>query len=227
MKFSAVLPALMTLPLLASAHFTLDYPTSRGFDEDIEPQFCGGFPTPSSERTPFPLSGSAPVLIDSHHPSAIVGMFLSFDSNPTSFSQFNQTSSGQQYGLLDNFGSITGSGEFCFQVDVASLGVSGLSNGSVATLQVEFNGGDGSLFQCADLVLVDNYSVPSNVTCKNETTTASSSAAASGSASQSSASGSAGAQSTGTPSSAASRTLVTSAVGAGLAAVTGAAVLLI
>ena len=183
MKFSAVLPALMTLPLLASAHFTLDYPTSRGFDENIEPrasdgltnltrvgppnrfdalltEFCGGFPTPSSERTPFPLSGSAPVLIDSHHPSAIVGMFLSFDSNPTSFSQFNQTSSGQQYGLLDNFGSITGSGEvrnkfprprvvycwppadlarapaqFCFQVDVASLGVGGLSNGSVATLQ--------------------------------------------------------------------------------------------
>jgi hypothetical protein len=134
MKFSAVLPALMTLPLLASAHFTLDYPTSRGFDENIEPrasdgltnltrvgppnrfdalltEFCGGFPTPSSERTPFPLSGSAPVLIDSHHPSAIVGMFISFDSNPTSFSQFNQTSSGQQYGLLDNFGSITGSGE--------------------------------------------------------------------------------------------------------------------
>ena len=38
-------------------------------------------------------------------------MFLSFDSNPTNFSQFNQTSSGQQYGLLDNFGSITGTGE--------------------------------------------------------------------------------------------------------------------
>jgi hypothetical protein len=40
--------------------------------------------------------------LDSHHPSAIVGMFLSFDSNPTSFSQFNQTSSGQQYGLSDD-----------------------------------------------------------------------------------------------------------------------------
>ncbi|GAA5882889.1 hypothetical protein JCM3774_001378 [Rhodotorula dairenensis] len=230
MKLSSTLTALVALPLLVSAHFTLDYPTSRGFDEDLEPQFCGGFPTPSSERTPFPLAGSAPVLIDSHHPSAIVGMFLSFDSNPTNFSQFNQTSSGQQYGLLDNFGSITGTGEFCFQVDVASLGVNGLSNGSVATLQVEFNGGDGSLFQCADLVLVENYSVPSNVTCRNATTSASSSASASsasGTAQQSSAaSGSSGAQSTSKPSSDASRTLASSAVGAGLAAVMGVAIML-
>lgn len=42
MKFSAVLSALMALPLLASAHFTLDYPTSRGFDEDIEPRAFDG-----------------------------------------------------------------------------------------------------------------------------------------------------------------------------------------
>lgn len=27
----------------ASAHFTLDYPTSRGFDDDLEGQFCGSF----------------------------------------------------------------------------------------------------------------------------------------------------------------------------------------
>lgn len=122
-------------------------------------EFCGGFSTPSSGRTPFPLSGSAPVLIDSHHPSAIVGMFISFDSNPSNFFAFNQTASGQQYGLLDPFGGISGTGEvrlpclitfgpivlfwlthlparqFCFRVDIASLGVSGLTNGSVATLQ--------------------------------------------------------------------------------------------
>lgn len=48
MKFSAVLPALMTLPLLASAHFTLDYPTSRGFDEDIEPRASAGLTIPTS-----------------------------------------------------------------------------------------------------------------------------------------------------------------------------------
>ncbi|POY72390.1 hypothetical protein BMF94_4694 [Rhodotorula taiwanensis] len=225
MKLIHALAGLAALPLLASAHFTLDYPYSRGFDEDLEPQFCGGFSTPSSGRTPFPLSGSAPVLIDSHHPSAIVGMFISFDSNPSNFSAFNQTASGQQYGLLDPFGGISGTGEFCFRVDIASLGVSGLTNGSVATLQVEFNGGDGSLFQCSDLVLVDNYSVPSNVTCQNATSSTSASSSAGASASGST--GAAGAKSTGSPSSGAGRILAGSAAATGLVAAVGALTLMI
>lgn len=70
---------LLGLVLCAStslAHFTLDFPvsrgqtrqeheheaytkTSRGFDEDKEPGFCGGFTQPSAERTPFPLSSGA------------------------------------------------------------------------------------------------------------------------------------------------------------------------
>ncbi|BGP57274.1 hypothetical protein JCM8202_002851 [Rhodotorula sphaerocarpa] len=231
MKLCTSLAALVALPALVAAHFTLDYPPSRGFDEDTEPQFCGGFSTPSAERTPFPLSGQAPVLIDSHHPSAIVGIFLSFDSNPTNFSQFNQTSSGQQYGLLDPFGSITGSGEFCFRVDVASLGVSGIANGSVATLQVEFNGGDGSLFQCADLVLVENYTVPSNISCQNGTSLAATAASsdttpASTSGSATGSQGSAGAQSTGSPSSGASRVGVSCLAGGALALLGGAVALL-
>ncbi|KPV73508.1 uncharacterized protein RHOBADRAFT_4995, partial [Rhodotorula graminis WP1] len=170
---------------LASAHFTLDFPPTRGFDEDLESQFCGGFATPASSRTPFPLSGPAPVTIGSHHASADVAIFLSFDSNPTSFADFNETSSGQSYGPLKPFGQISGTGDYCYTVDVASLGISNLSNGTVATLQVEYNGGDGYLFQCADLVLVSDYSTPSNVTCANSTeaaTSSSSAAAASGSA---------------------------------------------
>lgn len=125
-------------------------------------EFCGGFSTPASSRTPFPLSGSAPVTIGSHHASADVAIFLSFDSNPTSFADFNETSSGQSYGPLKPFGQITGTGDvrcallrhppfvqdclgqkaddlgcaqYCYTVDIASLGVSNLSNGSVATLQ--------------------------------------------------------------------------------------------
>lgn len=38
MKLAHALAALAALPLLASAHFTLDYPYSRGFDEDLEPR---------------------------------------------------------------------------------------------------------------------------------------------------------------------------------------------
>ncbi|GAA5982114.1 hypothetical protein JCM11641_000592 [Rhodosporidiobolus odoratus] len=194
MKTTSALALLASLPFLASAHFTLDYPPTRGFDEDLEPQFCGGFSSPSSSRTPFPLSGSAPVLIDSHHPSADVAVLLSFNENPTSFADFNQTSSGQEYGFLSGFGTITNSGEFCFNVDVASLGVDGIENGTVATLQVEFNGGDGVLLQCADLILVtpDLYTAPSNLTCSNATSSAATSPLSSAPASVT-ATGSAGA----------------------------------
>lgn len=71
-----------------------------------------------------------------------------------------------------DFGTITGQGEFCFNVDVAGLGVAGVANGSVATIQVEFNGGDGTLFQCADVVLRTDFAVPANVTCANSTSAA-------------------------------------------------------
>ncbi|BGP02238.1 hypothetical protein RTG_02416 [Rhodotorula toruloides ATCC 204091] len=215
------LVAAAALPLLASAHFTLDYPYTRGFDEDLEPQFCGGFNTPSSSRTPYPLSGSAPLLIDSHHPTADVAVLISFDQNPTNFSAFNQTSEGQGYGLLKPFGRINGQGEFCFNVDIASLGINGLQNGSVATIQVEFNGGDGALFQCSDIVLVSNYSAPSNITCSNATSSASASSGPSQTAS-----GSMGNPSqTGSPNSGAGRVVVGAVVGA-VAAAAGVALAL-
>ncbi|BGP26628.1 gpianchored protein [Rhodotorula toruloides] len=208
------LVAAAALPLLALAHFTLDYPYTRGFDENLEPEFCGGFNTPSSSRTPYSLSGSAPLLINSHHPSADVAVLISFDQNPTNFSAFNQTSEGQAYGLLKPFGRINGQGEFCFNVDIASLGVNGLQNGSVATIQVEFNGGDGALFQCSDIVLVSNYSAPSNVTCSNATSSGAPSQTASGSMG--------GPSQTGSPSSGARRVIVGGIAGA-VAAVMGVA----
>ncbi|KAK4705435.1 hypothetical protein P7C70_g763, partial [Phenoliferia sp. Uapishka_3] len=124
---------ILCLASIASAHFTLDYPQTRGFDEDLEPQFCGGF-NQSATRVPFPLSGG-PILIDSHHPSAEVAILISFVDTPTTFANFNTTSSGASYGYLKGFGTITGEGEFCFNVDIASLNVPGVGNGTVATIQ--------------------------------------------------------------------------------------------
>ena len=104
---------------------------------------------------PFPLSGG-PILIDSHHPSADGAILISFVANPTTFADFNTTSSGATYGLLKSFGTITGEGEvsgteelsgwrgadvrtrvaqFCYNVDVAALNVAGVGNGSFATIQ--------------------------------------------------------------------------------------------
>ncbi|KAL8283645.1 hypothetical protein RQP46_005440 [Phenoliferia psychrophenolica] len=165
----------LALASVASAHFTLDYPQTRGFNEDIEGNFCGGFNS-SATRVPFPLS-SGPILIDSHHPSADVAILISFVQSPTTFRDFNTTSNGATYGLLKSFGTITGQGEFCFNVDVSALNVAGVGNGSLATIQVEFNGGDGALFQCSDVVLSSTFQ-PTNVSCINATSTATSTSSA-------------------------------------------------
>ncbi|SGY61847.1 BQ5605_C007g04610 [Microbotryum silenes-dioicae] len=167
MKFSLAMLALV--PLVA-AHFTLDYPATRGFDEDLEPRFCGGFPNPSSERAPFPLSGPGSILIDSHHPTAQVAIIAAVGyTNVTSFANFNKTASGQPTGMLMPFGTIQGQGEWCFNIDFSTLGATNITDGTPATIQVEFNGGDGLLLQCADVILVNNYVAPSNLTCRNAT----------------------------------------------------------
>ncbi|KAK1926079.1 hypothetical protein DB88DRAFT_504185 [Papiliotrema laurentii] len=162
---------LLGLVLCAStslAHFTLDFPTSRGFDEDKEPGFCGGFTQPSAERTPFPLSSGA-LWIDSHHPAATVDAFLSVSNNPTSFDDFNSTSNGTSIPMVTNFFQVKAAGEYCWNVNLEGLGI-GLTNGSLVTIQVQFNGGDGNLYQCADLILLSDYTLPSNLTCPTDAT---------------------------------------------------------
>ncbi|WVQ85344.1 hypothetical protein IAT38_007509 [Cryptococcus sp. DSM 104549] len=162
------LQSILATSLLASsalAHFTLDYPTSRGFTDDIEDQFCGGFNDVSNPRQPFPL-GSGPIHIDSHHTLATVVAFVSTSTNPTSFNDFNTTSNGTSIPLATDFFQVQ-SGEYCFNVDLGGLGI-GLTNGSEVTLQVQYDGGDGNLYQCTDLVLIEGYEIPSNETCTSD-----------------------------------------------------------
>lgn len=63
-SLASSLSVLLASASCALAHFTLDYPTTRGFTEDIEDQFCGGFKDPSSNRTSFPLNGTSSIAID-------------------------------------------------------------------------------------------------------------------------------------------------------------------
>jgi hypothetical protein len=52
---------------LTSAHFNLNYPPARDFDEDKLVQFpCGGFDTPTSNRTIWPISGGEIALTMGH-----------------------------------------------------------------------------------------------------------------------------------------------------------------
>ncbi|KAG8773151.1 hypothetical protein FRC12_002698 [Ceratobasidium sp. 428] len=123
----------------AAAHFTLDYPLTRGFDEDIENRFCGGFNTPGP-RSPFPL-GAAGINIDSHHDSANVIALISFDPNPQNITQFSNSSGGAQ---LSDFIRLVKQGPACIPVNIGSLGLANVSNGTNATIQIQFDGGDGN-----------------------------------------------------------------------------------
>ncbi|KAH8079961.1 hypothetical protein HD553DRAFT_126541 [Filobasidium floriforme] len=147
-----------------SAHFTLDYPPTRGFDDDKEPEFCGGFTDPSSPRNVVPLTGNVPIHLDSHHASAAVALLISSKEDPQNFDDFSSTLAKSWFQMPQ--------GETCFNVDFSSLGMN-FVNGSQVTIQVQYNGGDGNLFQCSDLVLVDGAQVPSNETCTSDDSLAS------------------------------------------------------
>lgn len=104
LAFTAALVA-SALAAPALAHFTLDYPPTRGFDEDKEPdvnfipsapfmvypltpllsalcslsqKFCGGYPL--GERSPYPLTNGS-WSIGSHH-TAATGLFVLSSLSP-------------------------------------------------------------------------------------------------------------------------------------------------
>ncbi|CDS01751.1 uncharacterized protein SPSC_00146 [Sporisorium scitamineum] len=175
MKLTSTTSALAALALASSAaaHFTLDYPATRGFDEDLENQnFCGGFSDVSLPRQPWYYQ-NGPVEIDSHHDSAVVNIYISY-SVPTSAQSFLAASP------LRHDLDITGEGEFCFHANASTTNVAGVTPraGTNATLMVEFISTEhGHLYQCSDVVFTDDKSVGANVTCTDALTAAGSSGA--------------------------------------------------
>ncbi|KAG8969787.1 hypothetical protein FRC03_000613 [Tulasnella sp. 419] len=137
----------ISLLCLASvnAHFELYYPPTRGFNEDIENRFCGGFNTPNT-RTPFPLTGGIVSLVSAHDTANFVTL-VSFDANPENFGDFNTTSSGQHIPYLKPFLKINGAGDVCYPVDFQTLGLPDIPDGTNATIQIQYDGGDGNLYQ--------------------------------------------------------------------------------
>ncbi|CAK9779704.1 hypothetical protein CC85DRAFT_285170 [Cutaneotrichosporon oleaginosum] len=161
--------SLLASALMASvtyAHFTLDYPLTRGFDEDKEPEFCGGFNTASAQRQPVPLNGAA-IWINSHHQLATVDAFLSTQPDPKTWDDFNSTINGTSSIMMASDFFQVAEGVACWNINFATLPYN-LTNGSQITLQIQYNGGDSPLYQCTDLVLLSNYTVPSNYTCSED-----------------------------------------------------------
>lgn len=124
-----------------------------------EVNFCDSYLTPAPNRTDFPLSGGF-ISLNSEHPVWVFAVNLSTSANPQNFQAFSPAVP---------FFQVTGEGLFCFPVDFAASGISGLTDGVNVTIQAFFNGGDGNLFQCADLTLRSNATIPSGTTCTNAT----------------------------------------------------------
>ncbi|KAL9579964.1 MAG: hypothetical protein Q9212_004778 [Teloschistes hypoglaucus] len=146
MKFTLL--TLVSLTSLASAHFTLDYPPARGFDEDKLGTFpCGGQNTVGSNRTTWPLAGG-PIQLTMEHDHAAVQVLIALGSNPT-----------------DNFNAVLvpttqeqGIGKFCLS-DVKVPENLGVKEGDNATIQVVTNGDPtGGLYNCADITFSNTNS---------------------------------------------------------------------
>ncbi|PFH50745.1 hypothetical protein AMATHDRAFT_60588 [Amanita thiersii Skay4041] len=154
---------------LVNAHFRLNYPEPRGvFVADKEPTFCGGYTNAVSNRSTFPLSGGF-FTIRTGHPDFTVGVLLSTAQNPNSFDNFTNSTGGQQF--VRNYVKEPTAGTFCFPLDIAAANIPGVGDGANVTIQVVFAGGDGNLYQCADLTLSSTVKIPDNVTCVNQTET--------------------------------------------------------
>ncbi|KAI0963307.1 hypothetical protein AcW1_000417 [Taiwanofungus camphoratus] len=166
MRFAAVtfVSGLLTA---VSAHFHLQYPEPRGpFNMPNELTFCDGYPEVTTNRTQFPLSGGF-YSITSEHPLWTLGVLIATVSDPDNFANFS-SSSGQQQLVVQYF-ETQGEGAFCAPINISAANIPGVQSGANVTVQFVFDGGDGELYQCADLTLGD-YSVPSDVSCSNATT---------------------------------------------------------
>ncbi|KAF2207798.1 hypothetical protein CERZMDRAFT_102064 [Cercospora zeae-maydis SCOH1-5] len=142
---------------LASAHFTLNWPPTAGFDDDKEPTApCGG----------------ATVTVNDSAPEVNVDRFAAsiFSSHPAGSWSFLATTDTQE---PFNFTEIvpvinsTGLGVFCLNYLRAPADFAGKKG----VLQVIDNSPDGILYQCAPVKFVSGANDTVSEFCKNQTST--------------------------------------------------------
>lgn len=128
--------SLFALLPLATAHFVLNWPTGRGFDDANAPNFpCGGFDSVKTPRTEFPMSGG-PIQLEMHHTQTNVAVYMALGDNPGSFSI-----------VLRNQFAEQGPNNFCIGMVSIPEGMN-ITAGTNATIQVVSNGDpDGGLYQ--------------------------------------------------------------------------------
>ena len=170
MHTSSNLLALAALTSLTTAHFNLNFPAARGFDEDKLGTFpCGGQDTVSSTRTPYPLTGGQ-IALSMGHIDANVEVLIAIGNDPGS--AFNT--------ILRPTFKEQGLGAFCMTgIEIpSSLNV---TEGMNATIQVVTNGDpDGGLYNCADVTFSASASAAGTDVCKNATAVTTSAATVTG-----------------------------------------------
>lgn len=130
---------LLTLLPLASAHFQLTWPPSRGFDDDTAANYpCGGFNTVNATRQALPMSGAFPLQLNMEHTSVKGEVVLALGNDPT----------GDDFTIvLKQTFQETGPQSFCIG-DVTLPAGMNITDGMNATIQVLTNGDpDGGLYQ--------------------------------------------------------------------------------
>lgn len=138
MKYT--ISSLLAIASLTSAHFNLEFPPARDFNERTLDQFpCGGFNTPST-RTPWPISGGQ-IALKMGHTQSNVEVLIAVGNNPGS--AFNTV-------IRPTFLQ-TGLGAFCMTGLTLPSSIN-VTEGINATIQVITNGDpDGGLYNCADI----------------------------------------------------------------------------
>ncbi|EPS38628.1 hypothetical protein H072_7599 [Dactylellina haptotyla CBS 200.50] len=152
------LKAFVLLALLpaAYAHFSLDFPTSIGFDDDTEGQYpCGGINFGNrAVVNDFPING-APIALTSTHPEN------------TWFFRAARLDDPENWFTLSPAIDQLGNGRFCAGNIRGPAGWEGVDG----VLQVVANAPDGFLFQCAAVKFVggDAISPSDESACRNDT----------------------------------------------------------
>jgi nascent polypeptide-associated complex subunit beta len=124
----SMLLTLVLLPLLTAAHFLLEYPPARGFDEDKLPTFpCAGYPV-SPNRSDWPISGGK-ISLTMGHDQALVQVLLGIG---------NDVGDAFNYVLLPTVEE-QGLGSFCITGARLPKGLN-VTDGTNATIQVVTNG---------------------------------------------------------------------------------------
>lgn len=150
--------ALAAFASVASAHFNLDYPAARGFDEDTLSTFpCGGQDTVSTTRAAWPLTGGD-IALTMGHIDANVEVLIAIGNDVGS--AFNT--------IIKQTFKETGLGAFCMTGLTLPSGLN-VTEGTNATIQVITNGDpDGGLYNCADITFTAG-AAPASGVCTNGT----------------------------------------------------------